>query len=77
MITKGLKAEVFGSFLPATQAKGAKVNLHFKQANFHGRASWLVHLLDMTFRKRPLPTILRPLDTRLLNTLLPSPLLTT
>jgi voltage-dependent anion channel protein 2 len=38
MITKGLKAEVFGSFLPATQAKGAKVNLHFKQANFHGRA---------------------------------------
>jgi voltage-dependent anion channel protein 2 len=37
-IAKGLKAEVLGSFLPATQAKGAKLNLHFKQANFHGRA---------------------------------------
>jgi len=37
-IAKGLKAEVLGSFLPATQAKGAKFNLHFKQANFHGRA---------------------------------------
>jgi voltage-dependent anion channel protein 2 len=37
-IAKGLKAEILGSFLPATQAKGAKLNLHFKQANFHGRA---------------------------------------
>jgi voltage-dependent anion channel protein 2 len=37
-ITKGLKAEVLGNFLPATQAKGAKINLHFKQPNFHGRA---------------------------------------
>jgi len=37
-IAKGLKAEIMGSFLPATQAKGAKLNLHFKQANFHGRA---------------------------------------
>jgi len=37
-IAKGLKAEVLASFLPATQAKGAKFNLHFKQANFHGRA---------------------------------------
>jgi len=37
-IAKGLKAEVLGSFLPATQAKSAKFNLHFKQANFHGRA---------------------------------------
>jgi voltage-dependent anion channel protein 2 len=37
-IAKGLKAELLGSFLPATQAKGAKLNLHFKQANFHGRA---------------------------------------
>ena len=36
-IAKGLKAELLGSFLPATQAKGAKLNLHFKQANFHGR----------------------------------------
>jgi len=37
-IAKGLKAELLGSFFPASQAKGAKVNLHFKQANFHGRA---------------------------------------
>jgi voltage-dependent anion channel protein 2 len=37
-IAKGLKAELLGSFLPATQAKGAKLNLHFKQPNFHGRA---------------------------------------
>jgi voltage-dependent anion channel protein 2 len=37
-IAKGLKAEILGNFLPATQAKGAKLNLHFKQANFHGRA---------------------------------------
>merc|ERR1712230_75505 len=34
-IAKGLKAEVLGSFLPASQNKGAKFNLHFKQANFH------------------------------------------
>lgn len=37
-IAKGLKAEILGSFLPATQAYGTKLNLHFKQANFHGRA---------------------------------------
>lgn len=37
-IAKGLKAEILGSFAPATQKKGAKVNLHFKQPNFHGRA---------------------------------------
>lgn len=37
-IAKGLKAEILGSFLPASQATGAKFNLHFKQANFHGRA---------------------------------------
>jgi hypothetical protein len=37
-ITKGLKAELLTNFLPATSAKGAKLNLHFKQANFHGRA---------------------------------------
>jgi voltage-dependent anion channel protein 2 len=37
-IAKGLKAEILGSFFPATQAKGAKINLHFKQPNFHGRA---------------------------------------
>jgi len=37
-IAQGLKAEILGSFLPGTQAKGAKVNLHFKQSNFHARA---------------------------------------
>jgi len=36
-IAKGLKAEVLGSYLPATQGKGVKLNLHFKQPNFHGR----------------------------------------
>ena len=35
---QGLKAEGVFSFLPATNARGAKVNLHFKQAAFHGRA---------------------------------------
>jgi len=37
-IAKGLKAEILGTFLPQSQKKGAKLNLHFKQANFHGRA---------------------------------------
>ncbi|KAI9729911.1 MAG: Mitochondrial porin [Claussenomyces sp. TS43310] len=37
-IAQGLKAEILGSFLPSSQAKGAKVNLHFKQPNFHARA---------------------------------------
>jgi voltage-dependent anion channel protein 2 len=37
-IAQGLKAEILGTFLPHTQAKGAKVNLHFKQPNFHARA---------------------------------------
>jgi voltage-dependent anion channel protein 2 len=37
-LAKGLKAEGIFSFLPATQNKGAKFNLHFKQSNFHGRA---------------------------------------
>ncbi|KHJ36410.1 putative outer mitochondrial membrane protein porin [Erysiphe necator] len=37
-IAKGLKAEILGSFLPATQAKGAKFNLYFQQAGFNGRA---------------------------------------
>ncbi len=37
-IAKGLKAEVLTHFLPATQAKGAKVNLFFKQPNIHARA---------------------------------------
>ncbi|KAI1341360.1 hypothetical protein F5Y15DRAFT_354320 [Xylariaceae sp. FL0016] len=37
-IAKGLKAEGTFSFLPATQAKGAKLNLFFKQSAFNGRA---------------------------------------
>jgi len=37
-IAKGLKAEVLGSYFPDKHAKSAKVNLIFKQANFHGRA---------------------------------------
>jgi voltage-dependent anion channel protein 2 len=37
-LAKGLKVEGLFSFLPATQNKGAKFNLHFKQPNFHGRA---------------------------------------
>jgi voltage-dependent anion channel protein 2 len=36
--TKGLKAEVLTNYLPTTQAKGAKLNLFFKQPNFHARA---------------------------------------
>ena len=37
-ITKGLKAELLTQFLPTSQSKGAKVNLYFKQPNFHARA---------------------------------------
>ncbi|KAI1467933.1 uncharacterized protein F4812DRAFT_382987 [Daldinia caldariorum] len=37
-IAKGLKAESIFSFLPATQQKGVKLNLTFKQSAFHGRA---------------------------------------
>jgi voltage-dependent anion channel protein 2 len=37
-LAKGLKLEGLFNFLPATAAKGAKFNLHFKQSNFHGRA---------------------------------------
>ncbi|KAH6655672.1 outer mitochondrial membrane protein porin [Truncatella angustata] len=37
-IAKGLKAEGVFSFLPQSQARGAKLNLHFKQNIFHGRA---------------------------------------
>lgn len=35
---KGLKAELLGQFVPGSQNIGAKLNLHFKQPNFHGRA---------------------------------------
>ncbi|KAI1093128.1 eukaryotic porin/Tom40 [Rostrohypoxylon terebratum] len=37
-LAKGLKAESIFSFLPATQNKGFKLNLTFKQSAFHGRA---------------------------------------
>lgn len=37
-IAKGLKAEVLTNFLPSSQKFGAKLNLYFKQPNFHGRA---------------------------------------
>jgi len=37
-LAKGLKAEGIFSYLPATSARGAKFNLHFKQPNIHGRA---------------------------------------
>ncbi|KKA29402.1 hypothetical protein TD95_003855 [Thielaviopsis punctulata] len=37
-LAKGLKAEGLFTFLPASQKKGAKFNLFFKQSNFHGRA---------------------------------------
>ena len=37
-ITKGLKAEVLTNFLPKSQNFGAKLNLYFKQPNFHARA---------------------------------------
>jgi len=35
---QGLKAEITTQFLPSSQSKGAKLNLHFKQPNFHARA---------------------------------------
>ncbi|EZF22395.1 hypothetical protein H112_04826 [Trichophyton rubrum D6] len=37
-ITKGLKAEVLTQYIPYSQSKGAKLNLHFKQPNLHTRA---------------------------------------
>jgi voltage-dependent anion channel protein 2 len=37
-IAKGLKAEVLTQFLPNNKKKAAKVNLLFKQPNFHARA---------------------------------------
>ncbi|KAK2070191.1 hypothetical protein P8C59_004706 [Phyllachora maydis] len=36
-LAKGLKIEPIFNFQPATQAYGSRVNLHFQQANFHGR----------------------------------------
>lgn len=37
-IAKGLKAEALTDFVPSSQKFGAKLNLYFKQPNFHGRA---------------------------------------
>ncbi|EHA48398.1 mitochondrial outer membrane protein porin [Pyricularia oryzae 70-15] len=37
-LAKGLKLEGLFGFLPATSATAAKLNLHFKQSNVHGRA---------------------------------------
>ncbi|KAI4135696.1 MAG: hypothetical protein LQ347_000426 [Umbilicaria vellea] len=37
-LAKGLKAELLTQFLPSSQAKGAKLNLYFKQPNFQARA---------------------------------------
>lgn len=37
-IAKGLKAEVLTQFKPSSQDFDAKLNLHFKQPNFHARA---------------------------------------
>lgn len=37
-LAKGLKMEGIFQFLPSNQHKGAKFNVHFKQANFHSRA---------------------------------------
>ncbi|KAI3325858.1 eukaryotic porin/Tom40 [Xylariaceae sp. AK1471] len=37
-LAKGLKAETIFQFLPATNNKGVKLNLTFKQSAFHGRA---------------------------------------
>ncbi|OAX81214.1 hypothetical protein ACJ72_04451 [Emergomyces africanus] len=37
-IAKGLKAEILTQYLPGSQSKGAKLNLHFKQTNLHTRA---------------------------------------
>ncbi|KAL8928345.1 MAG: hypothetical protein Q9172_000937 [Xanthocarpia lactea] len=37
-IAKGLRAEVAADFVPSSKDIGAKLNLTFKQPNFHGRA---------------------------------------
>ncbi|KAI0012680.1 hypothetical protein F4779DRAFT_632879 [Xylariaceae sp. FL0662B] len=37
-VAKGLKAEGIFAFFPASQNKGAKLNVTFKQSAFHGRA---------------------------------------
>ena len=36
-LARGLKAEVLSNYLPAKQAYGGKVNLYYKQPNFHFR----------------------------------------
>lgn len=37
-IAKGLRAEVLADFFPSSQKFGGKLNLYFKQPNFHARA---------------------------------------
>jgi len=37
-LAAGLKAEAITQFFPASGSRGAKLNLHFKQPNFHARA---------------------------------------
>ena len=38
VLAKGVKAELVHVFLPTTSSRSAKLNLHFKQSAFHGRA---------------------------------------
>ncbi|KAK8089414.1 mitochondrial outer membrane protein porin [Apiospora hydei] len=38
VLAKGVKAELVHGFLPTTSSRSAKLNLHFKQSAFHGRA---------------------------------------
>ena len=37
-LTKGLKAEIQSNYLPAKSTYGGKLNLHYKQPNFHVRS---------------------------------------
>lgn len=38
VLAKGVKAEFMHGFLPTNSSRSAKLNLHFKQSAFHGRA---------------------------------------
>ncbi|KAK7908368.1 eukaryotic porin/Tom40 [Apiospora marii] len=38
VLAKGVKAELMHGFLPTNSSRSAKLNLHFKQSAFHGRA---------------------------------------
>lgn len=37
-LTKGLKAEILSNYMPAKSTYGGKLNLHYKQPNFHVRS---------------------------------------